>query len=133
MARLGVTAVIELPPAGTLTGLVRRALPGVALAALKTPDDLAAARDLIGEHGTVDPYLGGQVPEWRLLVAPLAGTFRTAAGDTVPVAAGAAVPSGAEIGQSSSAAGGTRSSRRSRADLIEWLVEHGDPVSLASR
>ena len=30
MAELGVTALIELPPAGTLTGLARRALPGVA-------------------------------------------------------------------------------------------------------
>ena len=30
MADLGVTAIIELPPAGTLTGLARRALPGVA-------------------------------------------------------------------------------------------------------
>ena len=27
MASLGVTALIELPPAGTLTGLARRALP----------------------------------------------------------------------------------------------------------
>ena len=30
MADLGVTALIELPPAGTLTGLAKRALPGVA-------------------------------------------------------------------------------------------------------
>ncbi len=29
MADLGVTAMIELPPAGTLTGLAKRALPGV--------------------------------------------------------------------------------------------------------
>ena len=41
---LGVTALIELPPAGTLTGLGRRALPGIQLVALKTPDDLPAAR-----------------------------------------------------------------------------------------
>jgi [acyl-carrier-protein] S-malonyltransferase len=40
-----------LPPAGTLTGLARRALPGVQLLALKTPDDLATARQLIAEHG----------------------------------------------------------------------------------
>src|SRR5580704_2792515 len=50
MADLGVTALIELPPAGTLTGLARRALPGVALLAMKTPEQLAAARDLISEH-----------------------------------------------------------------------------------
>src|SRR6266704_2115550 len=47
MADLGVTALIELPPAGTLTGLARRALPGVAQLAIKTPDQLDAARDLI--------------------------------------------------------------------------------------
>ena len=34
MADLGVTALIELPPAGTLTGLARRALPGVAQLAI---------------------------------------------------------------------------------------------------
>jgi [acyl-carrier-protein] S-malonyltransferase len=51
MAAMGVTGLIELPPAGTLTGLARRALPGVQLLALKTPDDLAAARQMIIEHG----------------------------------------------------------------------------------
>src|SRR5205814_2305787 len=35
MASLGVTAFIELPPAGTLAGLARRALKGVPVAALK--------------------------------------------------------------------------------------------------
>jgi [acyl-carrier-protein] S-malonyltransferase len=49
-ARLGVSALIELPPAGTLTGLARRALPGTALLAMKTPGDLDAARALIVEH-----------------------------------------------------------------------------------
>jgi [acyl-carrier-protein] S-malonyltransferase len=46
LAALDVTAVIELPPAGTLTAIVRRAMPGVAVVALRTPDDLAAAREL---------------------------------------------------------------------------------------
>ncbi|GAA3371063.1 ACP S-malonyltransferase [Streptomyces sannanensis] len=43
---LGATAVIELCPGGTLTGLAKRALPGVRTLALKTPDDLDAARTL---------------------------------------------------------------------------------------
>jgi len=47
MRELGVTALIELPPAGTLVGLARRELKGVTALALKTPDDLAAARELI--------------------------------------------------------------------------------------
>ncbi|MEV4803847.1 ACP S-malonyltransferase [Nonomuraea sp. NPDC049421] len=47
MAALGVTGMIELLPGGTLTGLAKRGLRGVRTAALKTPDDLDAARELI--------------------------------------------------------------------------------------
>ena len=49
-AELGATAIIELPPAGTLVGLAKRALKGVELLAVRTPDDLVAARTLIKEH-----------------------------------------------------------------------------------
>jgi [acyl-carrier-protein] S-malonyltransferase len=48
--QMGVTALIEVCPGGTLTGLAKRALPGVRTLALKTPDDLDAARELIAEH-----------------------------------------------------------------------------------
>ena len=48
---LGVTAMIELPPAGTLVGLAKRAMPGVATLAVKTPDDLEAAQQLVRDHG----------------------------------------------------------------------------------
>ncbi|MFC5664066.1 ACP S-malonyltransferase [Kitasatospora misakiensis] len=51
LQRLGATAVIELAPAGTLTGLVKRNLKGVATLALKTPADLDKARELVAEHG----------------------------------------------------------------------------------
>lgn len=47
---LGVTAIVEACPGGTLTGLAKRALPGVATLALKTPDDLEKAAALIAEH-----------------------------------------------------------------------------------
>ncbi|GAA3465729.1 ACP S-malonyltransferase [Nonomuraea roseola] len=47
MAALGVTRMVELLPGGTLTGLAKRALRGVESVALKTPDDLDAARELI--------------------------------------------------------------------------------------
>jgi [acyl-carrier-protein] S-malonyltransferase len=50
MKALGVTAVIELPPAGTLIGLIKRALPGVETLALKSPADLDAARDLVSRQ-----------------------------------------------------------------------------------
>ncbi|MEY2849254.1 MAG: hypothetical protein RI885_1921 [Actinomycetota bacterium] len=43
----GVTGMIEVAPAGALVGLARRALKGVRTVAVKTPDDLAAAFDLI--------------------------------------------------------------------------------------
>ena len=50
-ADLGVTGLIEIPPAGTLAGLAKRALPGVEVLALKTPDDLEQARRMVREHG----------------------------------------------------------------------------------
>ena len=40
MADLGVTDVVELPPAGVLAGLVRKGLPKTAIIAIKMPDDL---------------------------------------------------------------------------------------------
>ncbi|MEV7183276.1 ACP S-malonyltransferase [Kitasatospora sp. NPDC093102] len=51
LGQLGATAVIELSPAGTLTGLLKRNLKGVATLALKTPADLDKARELVAEHG----------------------------------------------------------------------------------
>ncbi len=43
LSELGVRTVVELPPAGALGGLVQRALPGVRVITLKTPEDLAGA------------------------------------------------------------------------------------------
>lgn len=51
----GVTAMIEVAPAGTLTGLAKRELKGIALANLNTPDDLEAARALVREHAGLAP------------------------------------------------------------------------------
>ena len=50
-AAAGVTGLIELAPAGALAGLAKRGLPGLPTVAVKTPDDLAAARDLIDNAG----------------------------------------------------------------------------------
>lgn len=47
---LGVTGVIELPPAGTLVGLLRRAAAEIETFALKSADDLSAAREFAGRH-----------------------------------------------------------------------------------
>ncbi len=55
MADLGVTGILELPPAGTLTGIAKRALKGVETFALKTPDQLDAAREFAEKHGAGNP------------------------------------------------------------------------------
>lgn len=47
-AAAGVTGIVELAPAGALVGLAKRGLKGVPAVAVKTPDDLVAARELIG-------------------------------------------------------------------------------------
>lgn len=123
MRRLGATAFLELPPAGTLTGLARRALPGVQLLAVKTPDDLDAARALLAEH---DVHTDTHAPEWRLLVATHGGTFRSAAAPDGP---GAAVTTGAELGRVEVRSGSHPVTAGFPATIIEWLVEDGDPVS----
>jgi len=51
MVSMGVTGLLELSPGGTLVGLAKRAMPGVAAVALKSPEDLDAAFALIAEHG----------------------------------------------------------------------------------
>jgi [acyl-carrier-protein] S-malonyltransferase len=50
MVNAGVTAIIELAPAGTLVGLAKRAMPGVETLAVKTPENLEAALSLINNH-----------------------------------------------------------------------------------
>ena len=123
MADLGVTAVIEIPPAGTLTGLVKRALPGVETLALKTPDDLPAAWRLIERHG-VPANIDSQ-PTWRLLVSPIKGVFRVSEestpGDSVLVnATVGTVETLRETIPVVAPHGGV---------VVEWLVEDGDPVA----
>jgi [acyl-carrier-protein] S-malonyltransferase len=50
MLNAGVTAIIELAPAGTLVGLAKRAMPGVETVAVKTPENIEAALSLINNH-----------------------------------------------------------------------------------
>jgi [acyl-carrier-protein] S-malonyltransferase len=141
MAGLGVTALIELPPAGTLTGLARRALPGVELLALKTPDQIPAARALAAEHGPARrqdgdddadahrPGADGHHPEWRLLVAPLAGTFRAGSPEAPAVAPGSFVTTEAKLGLIESRGDHRALTPPCPGALVEWLVEDGDLVS----
>lgn len=48
---LGVTGVIEVAPAGTLVGLIKRAAPSIEQFALKSPADVDAARAFAAQHG----------------------------------------------------------------------------------
>jgi [acyl-carrier-protein] S-malonyltransferase len=54
LADLDVSGIVELPPAGTLTGLAKRALPDIQRFAIKTPDDIPAARAFIAEHTNLE-------------------------------------------------------------------------------
>jgi [acyl-carrier-protein] S-malonyltransferase len=122
MKDLGATAVIEMPPAGTLTGLIKRALPGVKTLALKTPEDLPAARRIVEEHGVESPL--SDAPTWRLVVAPFAGTFRTA-----PAPLGATLEPGQTVGSVLSRKEEQPVTAPFGGTIVEWLVEDGDPVS----
>jgi [acyl-carrier-protein] S-malonyltransferase len=47
----GVTGVVELAPAGTLVGLIKRATPSIEQFALKSAADLESASEFIAQHG----------------------------------------------------------------------------------
>jgi [acyl-carrier-protein] S-malonyltransferase len=51
LIQLGVTGAIEFPPAGTLIGLLKRASAGIETLALKSPEDLTAAKEFAIKHG----------------------------------------------------------------------------------
>ncbi len=122
MRDLGVTAVIEIPPAGTLTGLVKRTLPGVETLALKTPADLDAARDIVERHGR--PSELSQNPTWRLVVAPTKGTVALTRHDV-----GAAVAPGDVVATVSTLRDTYPVVAPHGGRVVEWLVHDGDPVS----
>ncbi|MFM6980646.1 MAG: ACP S-malonyltransferase [Micrococcales bacterium] len=50
MLDAGVTAILEVAPGGTLVGLAKRSMPGIEAVALKSPENLDAARELIKNH-----------------------------------------------------------------------------------
>ena len=51
LVALGVTGAIEVAPAGTLVGLIKRAAPTIETLAFKSPTDIAAAQEFISNHG----------------------------------------------------------------------------------
>jgi len=51
-AERGITGLVEFSPAGALVGLAKRGLRGTPAVALTSPDDRAAARDLLAESAS---------------------------------------------------------------------------------
>ena len=123
---LGVTAIIELPPAGTLAGLVKRELKGDGapeILTLNTPADLPAARDLIARHGMA-PSLE-PTPLFRVVVATSAGMFQPAE----DLDEGHAVGAGQVIGRVVTRQGEVEVPAHAAGLLTEWLAHHDDPVA----
>ena len=123
---LGVTGVIELAPAGTLAGLIKRELKGDGapeIVTLNTPDDLGAARDLIARHGMA-PSLE-PTPLFRVVVATSAGMFQPAE----DLEEGHDVRSGQVIGRIVTRQGEVEVPAHAAGVLTEWLAHHDDPVA----
>ncbi|HSE08294.1 MAG TPA: acyltransferase domain-containing protein [Nocardioidaceae bacterium] len=122
MLDLGVTGILEMPPAGTLTGIAKRAMKGVETFALKTPDQLDDARAFCDKHGSASEL--DTAPTWRMLVSPAKGTFKLRnglpEGDTIgPDTIIGAVANLREETPVNAPHGGT---------IVEWLVHDGDMV-----
>ncbi|MGZ4483898.1 MAG: acyltransferase domain-containing protein [Nocardioidaceae bacterium] len=123
MLDLGVTGILEMPPAGTLTGIAKRAMKGVETFALKTPDQLDEAHAFIDKHGDASQI--DTNPTWRMLVAPAKGTFHQ-----VPdLREGSSIAPDAKIGAVQSLRDETAVTAPHGGTIVEWLVEDGDLVS----
>jgi [acyl-carrier-protein] S-malonyltransferase len=123
MADLGVSGILEMPPAGTLTGIAKRQLKGVETFALKTPDQLDDARAFADKHGDVAQM--DSTPTWRMLVSPVKGTFNQT--DGLPE--GARLSPGDPIGDVANLRGATPVLAPHGGTIVEWVVQDGDLVS----
>ncbi len=122
MLDLGVTGLIEIPPAGTLVGLAKRSMPGVELLALRTPDDLDKARTMVIEHGDrPDPSAD---PEWSLVISPTKGTFGLSS-----VGIGDHVETGTVLAHVRTGHGDIPVAAPHSGWLSQWLVRDGDEVA----
>ena len=122
MLDLGVTGVLEMPPAGTLTGIAKRALKGVETFALKTPDQLDEARTFCDKHGSASAI--DTAPTWRMLVSPAKGTFHL--NDGLPE--GGTIEPESAIGTVANLREATPVQAPHGGTIVEWLVHDGDMV-----
>ena len=126
LADLGVTGLLEVQPAGTLTGIAKRNLKGVELFNLNTPDQLDEARDFIHRHSddTTSADLA-TTPSWRMVVAPSKGEFTRAEG----LQPGSQLERGDLVGNVSNLRGAIEVHSEHSGQVVEWAVEEGDPVN----
>jgi [acyl-carrier-protein] S-malonyltransferase len=122
MSDLGVTGLLELPPAGTLTGIAKRALKGVETFALQTPDQLDEARAFVDKHGSASPV--DTDAGWRPLVAPAKGTFHIA-----DLKDASLLDPGDTIGAVHTLRDSLPVVAPRGGSVAEWLVQDGDLVS----
>jgi [acyl-carrier-protein] S-malonyltransferase len=120
MADLGVTALLELAPGGTLTGLAKRCLPGVETFAIKSSNDLAAARQLLSSRQGAPEAS----PSFRLVIAPFGGIF-----DAIDLPEGEMLAAGAMLGTVRSSRAEHPVASPAGGVLVEWLAHDGDPVA----
>lgn len=127
MADLGVTGILEMPPAGTLTGIAQRYFKGlgmnVEMFALKAPDQIDEARAFCDKHGEASPI--ETQPTWRMVVAPAKGTFQV----SPEVVDAAFLDPGAAIGDITSLRDRISVTAAHGGQVVEWLVEDGDLVA----
>jgi [acyl-carrier-protein] S-malonyltransferase len=111
-----LNGVVEVAPGGTLTPLVKRALPGLEVVALRTREDLPAARALLHHAGEHVPVA------WRALPSPENGIV-----DQL-VSVGGSVEAGSPVAVVSGRSGASTVLAPVGGTLSEWLVSAGDPV-----
>lgn len=117
LSAMGTHAAVELAPAGTLTALAKRALPGAQLAALSTPQDLDLGRSLL-------PAGLRESPEVRFRVIPSPGTGLIDLTRLV----GDRVEQGEQIGLVAGRSGSAAVLAPLAGTVSEWVVSDGDPV-----
>jgi len=126
MADLGVTGLLELPPAGTLVGIAKRNLKGVELFSLNTPDQIPAAQEFAAKHGDGSSVSAqNSAPAWMLLVSPTKGEFAAAP----EIEVGVPLPAGTPIGTVANLRDSVTVRLSHPGSIIEWLVADGDPVA----
>jgi [acyl-carrier-protein] S-malonyltransferase len=118
---LQVAGTIELSPAGALTGIARRELPGVQLVAIKSPSDLEAAQRLLDEQAAPEQPQGS---DGQLVLSHAKGIFTRAHG----LGEGGTVLGGARIGTIRTDRDEVAVVAPASGVLEQWLRNDGDIV-----